>query len=67
MSLSTTLPMVENYNMPGGVLLLHVRNGHDFIGAIPRVMQLLALQKRTPDRNAERMPLPGVWLEEVGT
>ena len=37
-------------------------NGNGFKGAIPRVT-LLALQKTTPDRNADRLPMPGVLRE----
>ncbi len=37
-------------------------NGNGFKGAIPRVT-LLALQTTTPDRNADRLPVPGVLWE----
>ena len=37
-------------------------NGNGFKGAIPRVT-LLALQTTTPDRNADRLPVPGVLRE----
>ena len=37
-------------------------NGHGFKGAIAKVT-LLALQKTTPERNADRLPVPGVLRE----
>ena len=55
--------------MPRDLLLLHIPTG--FKGAIPKVTrlpvwwaltQLLALHRKTPDRNTELRPVPSISI-----